>query len=348
MAKLLVILLLSFSAAVADQKPSVERAMALVAAGNLQAAATMLADLETQNPNDPDPAYRLGLVLLKEGKFDDSLHHLELAAKLGPNRPLILAALGLLHHSLARTAEARNDAPTAAKEFQEAIRFDPSRPPYYIDLAQLLLDHETPEPAEVIVRNALQRFPRDPNVLRLLGLAEYAQGKTQQALDAFLKLIDATPDSESAYGSLEVLLPEAGPRLPEVIAKLRAFSNRQPSSPIGPYLLAMIVPDETESLLRQAIARAPDFWPAYFELHKVLKSQNKWAESEAVLEKTIQLNPECAPAHYALAECYNRKGDRARAAQERELHHKLMALQRDAEERRRAQAPRLNYDAGIR
>ena len=348
MAKLLILFLLIRGTALAEEKPSVERAMALVSAGNLEAAAAMLQDLETQNPNDPDPAYRLGLVLLKEGKLDDSSHHLKLAAKLGPNRPLILAALGLVHHSLAQAADARNDAPTAAKEFQEAIRLDPSRPLYYIDLAQLLLDHETAEPAEVVLRNALQRFPGNPIILRLLGLADYAQGNTQQALDSFLKLTDAAPDSESAYGSLEVLLPDAGARLPEIITRLQGFSSRQTTSPIGPYLLALVVPEQTETLLRQAVQRAPDFWPAYFELHKVLKAQNKWEESEAALVKTIQLNPESAAAHYALAECYNRKGDRVHAAQERELHHRLMAMQREAEERHRAQAPRLNYDAGIR
>ncbi|MDQ6663563.1 MAG: tetratricopeptide repeat protein [Acidobacteriota bacterium] len=347
MGNLLLFLWLAQAAAIAGEQPSIERAMALVSAGNLEAAAAMLGNLEIRNPSDPDPAYRLGLVLLKQGKLDDSRRHLELAAKLAPERPLIQAALGVLHNSLAKAAAARNDAPAAAKEFQEAIRLDPTRSNYYVDLAQILMDHETPEPAEVVLRNAQERFPGNSEVLRLLGLADYAQGKNREALDAFLQSIDADPDSESGYASLEVLLPDAGQRLPEIAAKLRNFSQRHPASPIGPFLLAQTIPEQApeqaEGLLRRALRAAPDFWPAWFAVHKLLKAQDKWDEAEAALKKTIELNPDFAPAHYALAECYNRKGDRARAARERELHHQLLARQRDAEERHRAQAPRLDY-----
>jgi tetratricopeptide (TPR) repeat protein len=210
-------------------------------------------------------------------------------------------------------------------------------------LAQLFLDHDTAEPAEVVLKTAVRRFPTNAEVLRMLGLAYYAQGKMQEALDAFLKAIDADPDIESAYASLEVLLPDAGQRAPEIIAKLRTFTERHPESPIGPFLLALIEPGKSEALLRQAIRVAPGFWPAYFELHKVLKAREQWEEAAAALEKTAELNPDYAPAHYALAEYYNRKGDRARAARERELHHKLLADQRKAEEQHRAQAPRLSF-----
>jgi tetratricopeptide (TPR) repeat protein len=212
-----------------------------------------------------------------------------------------------------------------------------------VELAQLFLDHETPEPAELVLKNAVRRFPNSSNLLRLLGLAEYAEGKNQEALDAFLKAIDADPTSAVAYASLETLLPDAGARLPEIKTKLRAFSERQPQSPIGPFLLALVEPEKSELLLRQAMRLAPGFWPAYFELHKLLKAQEKWDEAALALQKTVELNPDYAPAHFALAEYYNRTGERARAAQERELHHKLLTEQRNAEQRRRAQAPRLAF-----
>jgi tetratricopeptide (TPR) repeat protein len=329
-------------AAVAAQQASVERAMELVAAGKLDQAASMLLDLEKADPQDAEVAYRFGLVLLKQGRLEDARVRLESAAKLNPKYPFVWSALGLLHDTLAKAA-ARTDAPAAAREFQEAMRLDPLRVPYYLDLAQLFLDHETPEPAEIVLTNAALRFPANADVFRLLGLARYAQGKMQEALDALLKAIDADPDAESAYASLQVLLPDAHERLPEIMEKLRRFSERHAKSPIGPYLLALIEPKKSEALLRLAIRVAPDFWPAYFELHRLLKAQERWEEAVAVLEKTVELNPDYAPAHYALAEYYSRKGDRARAAQERERHHQLLAEQRKAEDQHRAQAPRLAY-----
>jgi len=341
--QLLSLLLLVSAGASAGERPSVEKAMELVSAAKLDEAESMLKELEKADQRNPEVEYRLGLVLVKQQKLEEARARLESAAALDPKRPFVWAALGLLHDALAKAAAARNDAPRAAKEFQEAIRLDPTRAVYYLDLAQLFLDHETPEPAELVLKNGLERFPKNAEALRLLGLADYAQGKNQEALDAFLKAIDADPDAESAYASLEPLLPDLQQRAPEVIAKLERFSGRRPESPIGPFLLALIDSEKSEALLRRAIHVAPTFWPAYFELHKILKSQERWEEAAAALEKTVKLNPDFAPAHYALAEYYNRKGDRARAAKERELHHKLLTEQRNSEEQHRAQSPRLAY-----
>ncbi len=337
-----VLLLLAAAAFAADQ-PSVDRAVQLATAGKLNEAEAMLTALEKAHPRDADLQYRLGLVLLKHGKLDEARRHLDLAAKLNPKSPLIWRALALLHNTAGKAAAAHNDAATAVKEFQEAIRRDPERAPYYLDLAQLFLDRDTPEPAEIVLRNASQRFPANVNVLRSFGLALYALGKYDEALVVFLKAIDADPDLEEAYASLEVLLPYAQPRLPEVVSRLRRFCERKPYSPIGPYLLGLVVPEESEALFRKAIEAAPGFWPAYFELHKLLKGQGKWDEAAAALQKTIDLNGSYAPAHYALAQYYDRKGDRDRAAQEREIHHKLLNDQRVAAEKQRERAPRLAY-----
>jgi tetratricopeptide (TPR) repeat protein len=317
--------------------------MKLVSLGRLDQAETMLRELERAAPGEFEIQYRLGLVLLRQGKLEDARPRLELARKLQPDVPVARAALALLHSSLGRTAAANGDAPAAAREFQQAIQIDPSRPVYCLELAQLLLDHETPEPAELILRNAAARFPVNGEVLRMLALAIFAQGRSREALEAFLKVIDLAPELESSYASLEVLLPDAGPRLPEVAARLRKFVRNHPESPLGPYLLALITPEKAEPLLRQAIAADANFWPAYFELHKLLQANGKDDEAGAALVKVVELNPEFAPAHYALAEYYMKKGDRASSVRERELHHRLMTMRRDAEAEHRVRAPRLAF-----
>jgi len=367
-------------------------------------AEKLLLALEKANPGNPEVQYRLGLVLLRNGKLAAARRRLELAVKLAPE-PLIwlavaqvrlrledlpgaLAAAGraragapsqalilfdaevIKHHlrkgdtqqalDLARKALGGSDQPVfhnllgkahelnrdpvgAAKELQEAIRLDPSQAGYYLDLAELFLNHNTPEPAELVLLDAARRFPQHAEALRLLGLARYGLGKTAEALDTFLQAMDAAPEMETAYASLETLLPAAGPRLAQIVPRLRRFAKTNPASPLGPYLLALALPEEAETLLRQAMLAAPDFWPAWFEWHKVLKAQEKWDEAAAALRKTVELNRDFAPAHYALAEYYGRKGDHARAAQEREQHHKLLAAQRAAAEKQRAEAPRLVY-----
>jgi tetratricopeptide (TPR) repeat protein len=390
--------------AIAAPAQSVEEALHLAATGRAAEAEQMLLALEKTHPADPEIQYRLGLVLLRNGKLTPARRRLESAVKLAPE-PLVwlavaqvrlrlddlpgaLAAAGraragapqqaltlfdaevikhhlrkgdtrqaldlarkalaaadhpVFHNLLGKALELNRDPAAAAKELQDAIRLDPNQPGYYLDLAQLFLNHNTPEPAELVLLDAVRRFPKHAEALRLLGLARYALGKTTEALDAFLQAIDAAPEMETAYASLETLLPAAGPRLAEIVPRLRRFAKTNPASPLGPYLLALVVPEESETLLRRAIQAAPDFWLAWFEWHKVLKAQDKWDEAAAALRKTVELNRDFAPAHYALAEYYGRKGDHVRAAQEREQHHKLLAAQRAAAEKQRAEAPRLAY-----
>jgi Tfp pilus assembly protein PilF len=96
-------------------------------------------------------------------------------------------------------------------------------------------------------------------------------------------------------------------------------------------------------LLEKSIAVEPSFWPAHFELHKLLLEGGDTAAAAEALRKTVELNPEYAPAHFSLAQIYARLGDRERARQEREIHHALATRQRVDAEQRRRQAPRLPY-----
>src|SRR5262245_1670422 len=95
----------------AQEAASIARAMQLVAAGKLDQAATMLAQLEQAEPRNAEVAYRFGLVLLRSGKLAEARPRLERAAKLNPQIPYLSAALGLLHDSLAKEAAAGGNAP---------------------------------------------------------------------------------------------------------------------------------------------------------------------------------------------------------------------------------------------
>ena len=170
-----------------------------------------------------------------------------------------------------------------------------------------------------------------------------------KALDAFLRITDIDPDSDIGYSSLETLLPYADDRMEEIITKLRRFSERHPENPLGLYLLALALsgqspePDEPQSLLEKAIAAEPSFWPAYFELHKNLATDEEFGEAVRMLEKTVELNPKHAEAHYSLSRIYARLGDRQRAMRARKLHHQLVIEKREASEKQREENPRLPY-----
>jgi tetratricopeptide (TPR) repeat protein len=166
----------------------------------------------------------------------------------------------------------------------------------------------------------------------------------------FLRVIDLEPDAEASYASLETLIPNAGARLDTIIAKLRGFAERKPGSPLGHYLLALAIAARTpsaaevEPLLRKAVQCDPQFWPAWFELHKPLLDAGNAEEAARVLTRAVELNPEFAPARYSLAQVLTRLGNRDGAREQRRIHHELLERQREAAEARRADAPMLPYE----
>jgi tetratricopeptide (TPR) repeat protein len=330
--------------ALAPDEPGVARALAMfyVQAKDFAKAADQQLRWARTQPQDAQALGQAAELYLEAGNPDRAI---ELAGQLSEK-----GDSAAVHSLLGRSYRLKNDPARAVKELQQAIRLDASNPANYLDLAQLFIDHRTPQPAVVILEEGIRQLPNEPELVRLLGLAHYGTGDSEKALDTFLKLTDMQPDSQVAYASLETLLPSAGGRLPEILERLRGYSERNPADPVGYFLQARALQTQSEdaaaqvrALLEKAIAAAPEFWPAHFELHKLLLEAGDAEGAARALEKTVELNPEYAPAHYSLAQVYARLGNREAARKSRETHHTLATEQREAAEQRREEAPSLPY-----
>jgi predicted Zn-dependent protease len=366
----------------------VAEAMKLAAGGDYAGAETLLAAAIRASPSDAELRYRLGAVQLRLKKPAEAVVHLEAAARLSPAIPavwLALAharlengklaeakaaaaegrklaadnpnfdrALAAFLHQLATALRAAKDPARAVEAWQDAIALDPGHPEWFAALANLFLDHRTPEPAIAVLENAAGRFPADTNLLRLLGLAHYSAGATSKAIDLFLRIMDLAPRDEQSYIPIETLLHEAGERLPAILEKLRAFAAAEPSGPVGHFLLAQALAvqnpasAEIEPLLRKAIEVEPKFWPAHYELHKPLLARQRTRDAAQTLQRAVELNPRYAPARYALAQVYAKLGDRGRAAEQRRAHHQLLTLEREAAQARQEAMPQLPYQLRTR
>jgi tetratricopeptide (TPR) repeat protein len=330
--------------ALAPQQPGVARALAMfyAQAGEFGMAADQELRWAAASPQDQQAPARAAEFYLRAGNADQAI---QVAGQILARRES-----AAMRHLLGQAYRLKGDPARAVEELQKAIRLDPANPALYAEVAQLFIDHRTPEPAVVALQQGLRQVPGDPELVRLLGLAYYGTGDTAKALDAFLKLIELQPDSEVAYASLESLVPDAGSRLPEILDRLRTFSELKPSNPIGYFLRARALQAgslgtaaEIRALLEKSIAVEPAFWPAHFELHKLLLEGGDTEAAAQALRKTVELNPDYAAAHFSLAQLYARLGDRERARQEREIHHALATRQRVEAEQRRREAPRLPY-----
>ena len=283
---------------------------------------------------DADARYRLGLVLFKQRKLDESARVLEEAARIAPAQVLIWRALALV-------GGARRDGLGEARALQKIIEIDPSDALAYRKLATLLLDHRTADAALAVAQAGAQRFPADAEILRLRGLAQYALGCKPDAIDSFLNAMDAAPESELVLASIETLIPEAGAeRIQAIRARLHRFAQGKPGSPLGYFLLALSG-EEPEANLGKALAAEPGFWPAHFEVGRMRRERGERAAALEAFNKTLRLHPEHEGAHFALSLLYAETGDREQAKVHREAHHKLRAEAAEAERRRSAAAPRM-------
>jgi tetratricopeptide (TPR) repeat protein len=315
MALILVLLLLAQSA-----DDLYRRGVILLKQNSIEEAARLLEEAAREQPDQPFIWLALGEVRLRQKRFADAEDCAEKAARPGPADPAIAKGRGMLHSRLAQAADSPESAVT---HWKEAVRLDPQREAYRVALAHFLLKKRAEKAAEAELREAVSAFPKNAELQRLLGLALYAQGRNSAAIDAFLTAIDLAPQEESYYAGLETLLPDAGNRISDIRERLRKFISSNPEKALGPYLLALASPEQSERLLQQAIAMDARFWPAYFELHKSVWQRGNVAETIRLLEKVVELNPDYAPARYRLAQAYAKAGNREAARKEFEAHHRL-------------------------
>ena len=342
---------------------TVEEAMKLAARGDFAGAEAELSTYLREQPRDADAHYRLGIVRMRRSDLDGAQAALAEAVRIAPRLAIFHLAQGELElrrqnrrgagEAAARAAgragedasvwrgiaalQARaGDGLGQARSLQKIIELAPADRAAHVRLVTLFLEHRTADAAAAGAAAALAQFPDDAELLRLRGLAEYAAGRKPEAVRSFLASIDRAPDDEAGYASLETLLPEASVELmPDILKRLRPFAAR---NPLGAYLLALAAPVEAEAQLRRAIEQAPDFWPAQYELGRLLRDRGERTEAIVRLNRVLQLNPQHAESHYLLAQL---EEDREQSRRHRAEHHRLRQEAARAERQRAAEKPRL-------
>jgi len=201
-------------------------ALALLAAGDVRAAATHLDHSIDLDPHQAEPHFHLGFLLLEQGETeqaighfntalriepdyaeahlylgealeslnqpDDACGHYEHAARLRPDWPLAHVKLGNL---LAEQREIRR----AAACYRAAVELDPNFAHARVELAKALLELDRVDQAVIHLQAALRIEPELVDVHLQLARAFLARGNRQGARAEFhvaLKLIPA--DSPSA------------------------------------------------------------------------------------------------------------------------------------------------------
>ena len=258
-----------------------------------------------------------------------------------------------LHNLLGKAYEADGQFDKTITELQKAIKLSPRQESFYFDLAYVLLLHQNFDVAIQVLEASKKIFDKSAQLELALGIANYGQRKFTEAVDAFLRTIELEPKVEQPYVFLGRILSHAEGRLDEVTARFARFAQANPKNYLGHYLhakalIARLGPSETteaavqaEALLKRSIQLNPSFWESHFELGLLLEGKRQYEPAAAELKQAIRLNPKAPAPHYRLARICDRLGQTDVAQRERALHEKLTAEERSAMEKHAAGLKRL-------
>ena len=313
------------------------------------------------HPDSFEANHQLGEFYLSVGDLKTGIPYLEKAQKLkpedyangydlavayleakspGPARSLLQDMLrrkdtAELHNLLGEADEALGDPTSAVKEYQLAAHMDPNEKNIF-DWGNELLLHDTVEPA-------IEVFKRGVCALSQLSADVHRLGH---------RLLFPQPLRRSDRGALPRFRPEPlGPAaLPVSRQDVQRFGGEgrrgpeaheavhgdQPKQRAGLLLLrpqflercarggqGVVDLAEVEALLRKSISLDPRLADAHLQLGVLLQDQHRDQEAIPEFKAAIRFKPDDPDAHYRLAQAYVRTGDKERSQEEFQLYDKL-------------------------
>jgi tetratricopeptide (TPR) repeat protein len=291
------------------------------------------------NPQDYNTGYDLSLAYLNSG---DTANASTLLQKMIAQRET-----AELDDLLAEVNEKSGDYKTAALSYHRAAELDPSENNIF-DLASFLLQHSNYEgfldKSLTFFQYGLQEYPRSAKMTVGLGVALYADGKYDDAVRTLCAAVDLDPTDPKPFQFLGKVSTASPARIPEIRDRLEKFVQLYPGNGPAIYYYAMSLWRRSdgesaadlasvEALLKRAIAAAPTFYEAHYELGILYQDQQKYQDALRELNQTVALRPDFNRAHYRLFLLYSRTHQKQLADEHLAILKQIKQEDAEAEER---------------
>jgi tetratricopeptide (TPR) repeat protein len=251
-----------------------------------------------------------------------------------------------LHNLLGEVDEALDDPASAVKEFQLAAQMDPSEKNVF-DWGNELLLRETIEPAIEVFKRGVALYPNSLRMYVGLGIALYSRNSCDAAIEALCHASDLDPSDPRPYLYLGKMYNVSMGNADEVARRMKRFMETNPNNALAYYYGALSIwkgsrsgtqgvdVARVEALLRKSLALDPRSADAHLQLGILYHDQHREQEAISEFQAAIRSNPYDPDAHYHLAQAYLRTGDKERGQEELQLYEKLRKQQGDETEKQR-------------
>jgi tetratricopeptide (TPR) repeat protein len=188
-----------------------------------------------------------------------------------------------------------------------------------------------------------------------LGMSLYSLGKYDEAVKSLLRAADLNPSDPRGYPFLSGAFDSSPSQADEVIERFRRFAELQPKNGQAVYYYAMSLwkgnrsqdpnldLNQIEALLKKSIALDPGLAEGHFQLANLYSDQRKYAVAIPQYLQARELNPDLADVHYRLAQAYVRTGEKDAAQEEFKIYQQLGAKHLSDLDKQRAEIRQFVY-----
>jgi len=303
-------------------------------AGKPERAAEAFSKALEGRPNDPDLEINLATAWVAARSFDRAQDILDKV----PGTDTSADAQILL----GQIEEAKGHSVDAARHFNRAVQLEPSESNVWM-LGVEFLRHWTFDAAISEFEAATVRFPSSKRMKLGLGAAYFGDQKYGEAIPVFADLLDGDKDN-ALYAELlgmacNAVTESAKPKC----ASLVSYAETHPRDAKASTFAASMLLTETagehridmaRKLLDNALASAPTFADAQYEMGLLKQREGDWKGSVPNLETAVRLKPDLAEAHYRLGLAYWRTGQKQDAQQQMALQKQYSQQQQKDLDRR--------------
>lgn len=295
-------------------------------AGKLTTAIPYLEKAERINPSSYENGYNLALAYQETSDYDRARQEI--------NDLLSKKDTAELHNLLGEVEEKSGHYVNAEEEYQQAAHRDPSEDNIF-DWGTEFLLHHTWGPAIQIFSQGLVRYPKSARLAVGLGLALYWHGQYDDAVKALIKATDLSPTDPNSYYFLSRAYDRAPSQTDDAIERFHRFAGLEPKNAKAVYYYAMSLwkgkqtqssgadLDQVEALLEKSILLDPSFPDAHLELGNLYSQKREYAKAVPEYQKTLALNPNLPDAYYRLGQAYVHLGQNDLAQKQFQLHQEL-------------------------
>ena len=264
-------------------------------------------------PSDPGLLVATAMAEFQADRLDDALRH---AAQAG-NDPTAKAVIGDVQEKRGNFAEAAN-------AYRAAVRLAPGQEQYRVALAYDLIRHQDFRAAVELLQQSKPLFPRSAKLRTLLGIAQYSNGDTDEAVPSLIDAIAVDPSAEPAYRCLAQILLQSSAAAPPAATERLCKWNPTVCSALK---LRLARQTDDAAMQNEAIAglqrAASDDPVARCELARAFEWTDRLPEARREMESCVQFDPS-PQNHYRMGLIYKRLGMNELSRREMDLRKQML------------------------